>query len=117
MDGESRFPLLQEISLKGDSDSYVVPDVQRHFIDDYLSVVSSKGALERKGIESGTNLLLYGPPGCGKTFLASYIARKIGLPLYVARLDGLISSFLGSTAKNIRAVFEYAAKTLRTIAG
>jgi SpoVK/Ycf46/Vps4 family AAA+-type ATPase len=30
--------------------------------------------------------------------------------MYVARLDGLISSFLGSTAKNIRAVFEFASR-------
>jgi ATPase family associated with various cellular activities (AAA) len=111
VDGESRFPLLQEVSIGDGKDSYVVPEVQRDFIEDYLSVVRSKGALERKGIESGANLLLYGPPGCGKTFLASFIAKKIGLPLYVARLDGLISSFLGSTAKNIRAVFEYAVKT------
>src|SRR5205807_8319119 len=33
------------------------------------------------------------------------------LELYVARLDGLISSFLGSTAKKIRALFAFAAKT------
>jgi len=33
------------------------------------------------------------------------------LDLYIARLDGLISSFLGSTAKNIRALFEFAGKT------
>jgi SpoVK/Ycf46/Vps4 family AAA+-type ATPase len=34
----------------------------------------------------------------------------LNLPLYLARLDGLISSFLGSTAKNIRSVFEFAAR-------
>lgn len=111
VDGESRFPLLQQVTTSDGSECYVASEAQREFIDDYLSVVRSKAALDRKGIESGTNLLLYGPPGCGKTFLASYIARQIGLPLYVARLDGLISSFLGSTAKNIRAVFEFAAKT------
>ena len=33
------------------------------------------------------------------------------MPLYMARLDGLISSFLGSTSKNIRAVFEFASRT------
>jgi SpoVK/Ycf46/Vps4 family AAA+-type ATPase len=33
------------------------------------------------------------------------------LPLLVARLDGVISAYLGSTSKNLRAIFEYAAKT------
>jgi SpoVK/Ycf46/Vps4 family AAA+-type ATPase len=54
-------------------------------------------------------LLLYGPPGCGKTHLAQWIASELGMPLLLARLDGVISSYLGSTAKNIRAIFEYAA--------
>jgi SpoVK/Ycf46/Vps4 family AAA+-type ATPase len=54
---------------------------------------------------------MYGPPGTGKSRLARHIARELGLELYVARLDGLISSFLGSTSKNIRALFDFAAKT------
>lgn len=51
-----------------------------------------------------------GPPGTGKSRLARHIANELGLDLYVARLDGLISSFLGSTSKNIRALFDFAAK-------
>lgn len=57
------------------------------------------------------NLLTYGPPGTGKSRLARFIAQELGLDLYIARLDGLISSFLGSTSKNIRALFDFAAKT------
>lgn len=44
------------------------------------------------------------------TTSARYIAAKTGLPLVTARLDSLVSSLLGSTAKNIRKVFEYAAQ-------
>ena len=54
---------------------------------------------------------MYGPPGTGKSRLARHIAKELGLELYVARLDGLISSYLGSTAKNIRALFDFASKT------
>ena len=54
---------------------------------------------------------MYGPPGTGKSRLARFIAQELGLDLYIARLDGLISSFLGSTSKNIRALFDFAAKT------
>jgi len=51
---------------------------------------------------------MFGPPGCGKTQLAKFIAAELGLPLITARVDGLISSYLGSTAKNLRLLFEHA---------
>jgi len=36
-------------------------------------------------------LLFTGPPGCGKTMSANVLASELGLPLFVIRLDGLIS--------------------------
>ena len=110
VDGESRFPLLERVTVPDSVERHFFTDAQRAFVEDYLAVVGSKVELEKQGIKAGTNLLLYGPPGSGKSHLAMYIARRLGLPLYLARLDGLISSFLGSTAKNIRAVFEFASR-------
>ena len=52
-------------------------------------------------------LLLSGPPGTGKTLLAGHIAAELNLPLYAVRLDSVISSLLGDTAKNIRSIFDY----------
>ncbi|MGL4340184.1 MAG: AAA family ATPase [Rhodoglobus sp.] len=52
--------------------------------------------------------LVYGPPGTGKTTLALWLANELGLPAVVARLDGLISSFLGTTARNLGALFAFA---------
>ena len=40
--------------------------------------------------------------------LARYIADQLGLPCVEARLDGLMSSFLGTTARNIGALFDFA---------
>lgn len=75
-------------------------------------ILSYKNAdkLNALGIGMSNTLLLYGPPGCGKTKCAYLIARELNLPLVVARLDSLISSYLGTTAKNIRTLFEYAQK-------
>jgi SpoVK/Ycf46/Vps4 family AAA+-type ATPase len=110
VDGESRFPLLERVPVPDLVERHHFTDAQRAFVEDYLAVVGSRVELEKRRIKAGTNLLLYGPPGSGKSHLAMYIASRLKLPIYVARLDGLISSFLGSTAKNIRSVFEFASR-------
>ena len=78
---------------------------------EFLSIAKSYAQADDNGLTTSLSLLMYGPPGTGKSRLARYIAQELGLELYVARLDGLISSFLGSTSKNIRALFDFAAKT------
>jgi len=65
-------------------------------------------ALEKVGIEPTRTLLIYGPPGSGKTMTAHYVASSLSLPLVTARIDGLISSFLGKTARNIAHLFDFA---------
>jgi len=65
--------------------------------------------LRRHGLRTRSKLLFCGPPGCGKTVTAEVFAHELGLPLVVARLDAIISSFLGETATNVRRVFESAA--------
>ena len=64
--------------------------------------------LRRHALAIRSKLFFCGPPGCGKTITAEIIAREIGLPLFVTRLDAVISSFLGETASNIRKVFDIA---------
>jgi SpoVK/Ycf46/Vps4 family AAA+-type ATPase len=57
------------------------------------------GLLPRKTI------LLYGPPGCGKSLGAKRLAWNTGLPLLKVRFDALISSYFGESAANLRSVF------------
>lgn len=64
--------------------------------------------LANAGMRPALSCLIYGPPGTGKTSLALWLARDLGLPAVVARLDGLISSFLGTTARNLGALFDFA---------
>lgn len=67
--------------------------------------------IRRHGLSVRSKLLFCGPPGCGKTITAEVFAFELGLPLLVARLDRLFSSFLGETASNISKVFEAVAET------
>jgi len=82
-------------------------DVQKQ-IDKFIDYYKHSNEIINSGMDIPNSILLYGPPGCGKTKLAKYLCEVMDLPLVVTRLDGLISSFLGNTAKNIRQVFEYA---------
>ncbi len=64
--------------------------------------------LRKAGVRPAWATMLFGAPGTGKTMLARHIASELGLPLITARLDGLISSFLGTTARNISNLFSFA---------
>jgi SpoVK/Ycf46/Vps4 family AAA+-type ATPase len=67
--------------------------------------------LQKHGYSPKTKLLFWGPPGCGKTLTARYLASELGLPLAVVRLDAIISSFLGDTASHLQKVFARANST------
>ncbi|GAA0304882.1 hypothetical protein GCM10008966_26840 [Rhodovulum strictum] len=77
-------------------------------VDGLLNEWAREAALREVGVSPTRSLLVYGPPGSGKTITAHYIAAQLGLPLVVARIDGLISSFLGTTARNIANLFDFA---------
>jgi SpoVK/Ycf46/Vps4 family AAA+-type ATPase len=63
------------------------------------------------GLRPRQTILLYGPPGCGKSLGAKRLAWNTGLPLMKVRFDALISSYFGESASNLRAIF-IAAKEL-----
>lgn len=111
VDADSRFSLLERVDLKTLREQpLVLPEESWDVVHEFVSVAKSSALIEAEGALSSLSLLLYGPPGTGKSHLARYVARELGLELFVARLDGLISSYLGSTSKNIRALFDFAAK-------
>lgn len=59
-------------------------------------------------VTPGRSCLIFGPPGAGKSITAFHIAAQLGLPVIDARIDGLISSYLGTTARNIANLFSFA---------
>lgn len=62
--------------------------------------------LREHGLAPRRRLLLTGPPGTGKTLTASVLAGELGLPLFLVRLEVLISKFLGETAAKLRLIFD-----------
>ena len=110
VDGESRMEMV-DVTYPSIDDSFLILNKDTEIeIQDFIKCYFHRDKLISAGLDEPNTLLLYGPPGCGKTTVAKYISSKIGLPLVTARLDGLISSLLGSTAKNIRKIFDFASK-------
>jgi SpoVK/Ycf46/Vps4 family AAA+-type ATPase len=69
---------------------------------------AARERLGAHGLRPRKTILLYGPPGCGKSLGAKRLAWNVGLPLLKVRFDALISSFFGESAGNLRMVFEEA---------
>jgi len=67
------------------------------------------------GIEPPKGILLYGPPGCGKTLLAKALANEIGA--YFIPINGpeIMSKFYGESEQRLREIFEEAEKNAPAI--
>jgi SpoVK/Ycf46/Vps4 family AAA+-type ATPase len=111
VDRETAVPLASVI-FPGDGDPeppILAPDLRnavRGLIDEWRS----RERLEALRVEIVRSCLVYGAPGTGKTRLALWICSELKLPAVVAKLDGLVSSFLGTTSRNIGQLFAFAAR-------
>ena len=74
------------------------------------SHAGEQGGAARPSSSSLSSVILWGPPGTGKTMTASVIASELSLPMYTVRLDSLLSKFMGETASKLRLVFDSVAQ-------
>ena len=120
--GQSRSGQLRELPLSRRSGELLVSVVPREGLEHHMvlppAVEERFARIEREyaarerlgayGLRNRKRILLYGPPGCGKSLGAQRLAWNTGLPLLKVRFDALISSYFGESAANLRAVFEAA---------
>jgi AAA+ superfamily predicted ATPase len=66
-------------------------------------------ALYRKSLRGG--LMLYGPPGCGKTFIARAVAGELGAGFLAVSLADVLDMYLGQSERNLRDLFEQARRS------
>ena len=62
----------------------------------------------RLGIEPHSGILLYGPPGCGKTLLGRAVATETGANMILVRGPEILSKWMGESEKAVREIFRKA---------
>lgn len=108
VDGDSRLPLMRMIEVPVLEFDPVYDARTSAALNQVVRERQAQDRLAGLGVNPARSVLLTGPPGVGKTLSAKWIARELGLPLAILDLSAVMSSFLGRTGGNLRAVLDYA---------
>lgn len=76
----------------------------------FLKEQQSIDMLNILDLPAANKVLLYGPPGCGKTLASYVIAGEMKRIMYVVNLGAIVSSKLGETSKNLSKLFKRASE-------
>lgn len=82
---------------------------------DVIDALNERDRYQEYGLEIPNGLLLYGPPGCGKTFFAEKMAEEIDFNFYKMKPSDIQSKWVNATQENVRNMFEEARKNSPSI--
>ena len=83
-------------------------DVKKTLQDNLIASINDPNKFTKMGIKIPRGVLLYGPPGCGKTILARALAAECGANMILVRGPEILSKWVGESEKAIREIFRKA---------
>ena len=74
----------------------------------FLAPIKNPELMKAYGKTIGGGLLLYGPPGCGKTYIARALAGELGARFYNIGLTDVLDMYIGESERQLHELFENA---------
>ena len=90
-------------------------EVKRQIDASFLAPLRNPAIAEAYGVRAGGGLCLYGPPGCGKTYLASAIAGEIGASFFPVGITEILDKYIGESEANLHTKFEAARRAAPSV--
>jgi len=90
------------------SDVAGMDEVKRRLQLSLLAPLRNPEMMKLYGRSLRGGLLLYGPPGCGKTFIARAVAGELGARFISVGLADVLDMYIGQSERNLRDIFETA---------
>jgi transitional endoplasmic reticulum ATPase len=90
-------------------------DLKEQLQLDVIDALNNPEEYAKYGVTIPNGMLLYGPPGCGKTFFAKHFAEEVGFNFVLATPSTLKSKYVNATQENILNMFKEAEKNAPTI--
>lgn len=82
---------------------------------DVIDALNDKERYAEYGLTIPNGMLLYGPPGCGKTFFAEKMSEEIGFNFYQIKPSDIQSKFVNASQENIKNLFDEARQNAPSI--
>lgn len=83
-------------------------EVRQALTETVLWPLQHRDSFERLGVQPPRGVLLYGPPGCGKTFVVRALAASGRLTVHMVKGAELMDKWVGSSEKAVRDLFRKA---------
>lgn len=103
----SKFATMEDLTNTYMENRYYLTEDEKEVYERIRDMNEVSLELMERGIRFLNASLFYGASGCGKTELSRYIAYKLGLPYLYVNFSRMMDSYLGGTAKNLTALFQY----------
>jgi cell division protease FtsH len=104
--GRSRAKQVDENTPKVTFNDVAGVDESKEELEEIVSFLKWPERYRKLGAKIPKGVLLYGPPGCGKTLLAKAIAGEAKVPFFSASGSDFVEMFVGVGASRIRDMFE-----------